>query len=135
MGRKKALIRTAVLAIVGVAVAVGWKTNVAPEADGKLPNEALDSAFILRVEHGFVALAILLFALVVVVKGLWDGELPTKIGREGAEYQATADQTEKAIESVTQLSNRRWAILSRIGTLHERRLTELGERVQKLEQK
>ena len=131
---KKTLIRGAVPVIAVVSIVVGWKTSVAPDADGKLPNEALNSEFILRVEHGFVVFAILLFVLVVVLKGVWEGALPSKIGKEGAEYPAVADQTEKAIQSVTRLGNRRWAIVSRILPLQDQRMKELEERVEKLEQ-
>jgi hypothetical protein len=130
---KKTLIRGAVPAIAAVAAVAAWQTSVAPDKDGKLPNEALNSEFVLRVEHGFVVFAILLFVLVVIVKGVWEGALPSKIGKEGAEYPAVADQTEKALQGVTKLGNRRWAIVSRILPLQDQRLKELEERVQKLD--
>ncbi len=133
MNPKKTCIRVAVPLVAAGSAVVAWRSSVTPDKDGKLPNEALNSVFVLRVEHGFVVFAILVFTLVVIIKGVWEGELPSKIGKEGAEYPAVAEQSEKAIEGVTQLGNRRWAIVRRILPVHDQRLKDLEERVQKLE--
>jgi hypothetical protein len=128
---RPAAIRLSVIVLVAVPVLVAWQTNV-PD---KLPAAALGSAFLLRIEHGFGAFLVLLFGLVVLVNALWDGELPTKIGREGAEYstRTAADQAEKATENLAKLSNRRWEILRGIIPSHQQRLDDLEARVKELE--
>lgn len=125
---KKGITRIGVPLIMGLSVAVAWMANV----DDPLPATALKSAFILRIEHGAVAFAAMLFALVVLVRGLWDGELPTKIGREGAEYPVAA-QAEKGLESLKELIKRRFAILRRATILQNERLNALEQQVKELE--
>jgi len=125
----KVAVRAGVIAITAGSVAAGWTTDVARNSKGELPNEALGSVFILRTEHAFVVFAVLLFVLVVVVKGLWDAALPSKVGRDGAEYAQTADKAEKATESLANLSNRRWSILRAVTLAQQRRLEALEKRI------
>jgi hypothetical protein len=130
---KETAVKTAVVAVVGAAGVAAWRMNV--PAGGKLPAEALDSQLVLRAEHGFVVLVVLLFAAVVLINGIWDGELPSKLSREGAEYpvKQAASQAEKAVEGLAQLSNRRWQILRRVAVGQEKRLDALEGRIEQLE--
>ena len=120
--------RLGVLAIAAFAIVVAWKTNV----HRPLPSVALRSPFMLRIEHGIVAFAALFFALVVFVKGVWEGELPSKISREGAEYPvaAVADKAQTGITRLTRLSNRRWDMLQTLALRQQRRLDDLAQRLE-----
>jgi hypothetical protein len=113
-----------------LSVAAGWS----PHVPTNLPAAALGSAFILRVERGLLVFVVLLFVLVVLVRAIWEGELPTKIGREGAEY-VTADPAEKSLETLATLSHRQWRIANASTVLQQQKLDDLTKRIAMLEQK
>lgn len=59
---------------------------------------ALGSELLLHVERGVAFLALLLFVLVVVVRG-WKGELPIALSQQGAEWAHAAGVTTGVLEA------------------------------------
>jgi hypothetical protein len=68
------------------------------DAPAKLPSVALESELLLYAERGFAFFAILLFVLVVVVRG-WKGELPIALSQRGAEWAVAAGETTRVLEA------------------------------------
>jgi hypothetical protein len=126
-------VRCAVAAVAVASVIVAATAGIERNSKGELPHEALGSVLLLRIEHGVIVFAVLLFALVVLAKGLAEGTLPTKIGRETVEYAQTADRAERATETLAKLSDRRWGILRQVTLSQQERLEKLEERISQLE--
>jgi hypothetical protein len=68
------------------------------DVPAKLPSVALESELLLYCERGVSLFAILLFVLVVVVRG-WKGELPIALSQRGAEWADAAGATTRVLEA------------------------------------
>jgi hypothetical protein len=68
-----------------------------------LPDVALGSAVLLRVERGGVALLVALFIVMVVDHGLIQGKSPLSIGKDGAVYPPTQQDFDDIVTSLDDL--------------------------------
>ncbi|HWH14427.1 MAG TPA: hypothetical protein VNT51_06750 [Miltoncostaeaceae bacterium] len=79
----------AVALVLVAGAAAGLLTDPPP----RLPAAALGSPLLLRLEVGAAAALVALLAAALVVRGLLDGELPRRFGREGFEWPVAEDLT------------------------------------------
>ena len=84
--------------LLGLVVLIATVVSVCGGSPKPPPDVALGSEVLLHVERVFAILIAFLFTLVIVVRG-WKGELPNKIGKDGAEYPE-----EKALEVAREAS-------------------------------
>lgn len=89
-------VRVAMIVITALAVVVAITTDIPP----KVPNYALGDAWVLRAERGAAVLLALLLVAMVLGRGL-QGRLPTKITREGPEWEGeVAEAVSKGLTDV-----------------------------------
>lgn len=73
---------------VAAVLAAGVGGAVRADTRRPLPDPALGSPLLLRLEVGAVTAAVALLAALLVVRGLLEGRLPSRLGREGIEWPA-----------------------------------------------
>jgi len=85
------------LAVLGVATAATLLTG----APDDLPDVALGSSALLHVERVAAILAVVFFVFVITVRA-WNGQLPTKVSKDGFEYvdPAVVDGVEEAAQQM-----------------------------------
>jgi|GEM_PF-6894897 len=86
---RRAVARTAVAGV----LAAGTAAALAVDPPARLPAPALGSPLLLRLEVGAGVALVALLAAALLVRGLLDGELPRRFGREGLEWPAAEDLT------------------------------------------
>lgn len=109
------------IARVGTAAALSFAfiTPAFLETPAKLPGVALGSELLWYLEVAAILLAISCLALILLVRGVWQGTVPQSISREGMEWpEEVAEQTDTALA----------ALQAQIDSL-ERDLAKLASRV------
>lgn len=92
-GAETWVVRAGTLVLASAAIAPALMDSPA-----KLPSVALESELLLYVERGVAFLRILLFVLVVVVRGC-KGDLPIALSQQGAEWADAAGATTRVLEA------------------------------------
>ncbi len=121
--------RRTVQGVIPLLVVTAAGLGLALPMPTSLPNVALGSSELLRIERSLAFLYAFLLVLVPLVRGL-QGQLPIELSARGARWQETAAASEAAIEVLDSRVAASSIELERVNAV----LLALGERLARLEE-